>query len=857
MWTDPLYNIIFSINMIITFPHIDLFSFWVGFIFACLLWFLLRLSRPTIDLIFQNISEKKKSIKNRNVSFVEENYLKDLFQHVQGLHLASSLFSLDEILIEPKLLAPPPRISPDEPDFTEDFVSELVPYLPDWPEVAAAYSAPTLSIANALSGNSDIVITGQPGTGKSVALAYLASSLSQHSTKSGLPPNLIPFLVHLADINFSEKNNKDSVDLITDLILSYSSTDNPTQTMQFIKTTFLDGKALLLLDGTDELTPQSLNPTVDFIRSLKQNYPLTKIITTGIPENLNGLVTLNFIPFTLACWEPSNQKKFLNKWGRLWSHNLDLADHEISNNNQIDYDLLNNWIFSISSNLSPFELTLVTWGCYAGDIKSGNILDTIFSHIQRLKPSDAPFEALEMLAIQALISANTTIDPAEAQDWIKSFEPVEILDENLDENINGNLVSQPNDQKKEKRNITSVQSKSLISKLADTGLLTIHKNKKLRFSHQIFGGFLAGNVLGNTNMDKVLDLPDWSGKYLAMNFFAALNDGTHLANKLITSSVYPLHRNVLLVSRWLRNTSRNSKWRTPLMEKLVEIIRTPGQPIGLRGQVLAALVRSNDDGVRLLFRQMLESDDPDLLQLCILGSAILMDFKSIERIAQLLDHKSPNVVRAACLGLVTFGTHTALDHVGYLLLHAEKDFRKAAAEALANNNIEGHAMLREGAAMEDILVRWAVVYGLGRINEAWATDLLSKLRLEDDQWIVRNAANEVLERKLHPVQSIPKRLPPASECPWLIAFAAKKGLGISPNTPATEVLLMALTEGTELEQLASLDYLRISSSPKIFPIFYKYLQSSNSIMREAIFRTIWEMASRGVVIPNPQIFEAS
>jgi hypothetical protein len=857
MWTDPLYNLIISSNMRINFPHFDLFSFWVGFIFACLIWFLLKISHPTFDLILQRIKEKNTAIKNRTVRFVEENYLKDLFQHVQGLHLASSLFSLDEVLIEPKLLAPPPRISPDETDYAEDFVSELVPYLPDWPEIAAAYSAPTLSIANALSGNSDIVITGQPGTGKSVALAYLASSLAQHSIESGLPANLIPFLVHLADINLSGKNNKDSVELITDVILGYSSSDNHVQTIQFIKKTFIDGNALLLLDGTDELTPQSLNPTIEFIRSLKQNYPLTKIITTGIPENLNGLVTLNFIPFTLACWEPSNQKKFLIKWEKLWSQQFYFSEQEILNKKQIDHSLLNNWIYSICSNLSPFELTLLTWGCYAGDIKSGKILDTLFSHIQRLKPSDVPLEALEMLALHALISANTTFDPTEAQDWIKEFELDETFKENLDENLNHNSTINSNNPKKEKQNISPVPSRSLISKLADSGLLTVHKNNKLRFSHQIFGGLLAGNVLGTTNMDKVLHIPNWSGKYLAMNYFAAFHDGTNFANKLIVSSGYPLHRNVLLVSRWLRNTSLESKWRTPLMEKLVEIIKTPGQPLGLRGQVLAALVRSNDEGVPLLFRQMLESDDPDLLQLCILGSAILKDLKSVEKIALLLDHKSPNVVRAACLGLITIGTHSALDHVGNLLLHADKDFRKAAAEALANDNTEGYAMLIEGAAMDDILVRWAVVYGLGRVNEPWAADLLSKLRLEDDQWIVRNAANEMLEKKLHPVLSIPKRLPPASECPWLIAFAAKKGLGISPNTPATEVLLMALTEGTELEQLASLDYLRISSSPKIFPIFNNYLNSPNSIMREAIFRTIWEMASRGVVIPDPWVFEAS
>ena len=97
----------------------------------------------------------------------------------QGLHLAAPLFSLDEIIEPPQLLAPPPRVEPGLSLFADDIVETTVPYLPAWPELAAIYKAPTISFSEALSGNSDIVLVGQTGMGKTVALASLASRLAR------------------------------------------------------------------------------------------------------------------------------------------------------------------------------------------------------------------------------------------------------------------------------------------------------------------------------------------------------------------------------------------------------------------------------------------------------------------------------------------------------------------------------------------------------------------------------------------------------------------------------------------------------------------------------------------------------
>ncbi len=87
------------------------------------------------------------------------------------MHLAASLFSLDEILQEPRLIAPPPRVEPGVVGIQEDIISLTLPYMPAWPELAAIYRAPTIGVTEAVAGGSNIVIVGAAGIGKTVALA--------------------------------------------------------------------------------------------------------------------------------------------------------------------------------------------------------------------------------------------------------------------------------------------------------------------------------------------------------------------------------------------------------------------------------------------------------------------------------------------------------------------------------------------------------------------------------------------------------------------------------------------------------------------------------------------------------------
>jgi hypothetical protein len=358
--------------------------------------------------------------------------------------------------------------------------------------------------------------------------------------------------------------------------------------------------------------------------------------------------------------------------------------------------------------------------------------------------------------------------------------------------------------------------------------------------------------LTNYNTEQTLvNQPDWSGKYLAMHYFAARGDASKLVQTLLEVSSMPIHLPLFAAARWLRDAPKETPWRGKLFSALAAILQTDGIPLGLRGQAMAAFVVSNDPGAATLFRQLGLTLSFELVQLAVLGTGALRDTKAVKFVEQTMDASSLSVRRAACMALVAIGTNEALETVAHTLLNGDEDIRRAAGEALANDPHEGYAMLRDGISLNDILLRRAVVYGLGRINETWAIEILKKAQIEDDQWIVRNAATEVLDSKLHISSRAPHKLKPPSESPWLIEYASKHGMGISPGAPATDILLLALKGDDPDTRLAALPYLKFMPNEGVITQLYSAMYRDDPELREAAYYILWEIGASGMKLPHP------
>ncbi len=841
-------------------PPIQPFSFFVGFFAGLILFFLLSRVRPLLNQIRSNWREGRAAARVRGSVTFEDHHRRQVLRLAQGQHLAANLFSLDEILQPVHLLAPPPVIEPGGAIPLEDVVSQTVPYMPAWPEMAAAYNAMTLTLPEALSGGSNLAILGQPGSGKTVALAHLASLAAKRDSSLGQLAEFVPILLHVADLDLPLKNPNDLLTPIVDVLAERTSMLNQPRLPGFIENAFKSQGVLLLLDGLDELPREGVHEAVSFVELLLKNFPATRIVAAASPEYVGGLIELGFAPLTLMPWNAAQQSTFVETWTRLWGEYV--AVEAWTQSDQVDPLLLNEWLGPENLGWTPLEFTLKVWGAYAGDIRGPLPADAIDTHIRRLS-ADVPQEALQILALQTSVTAQPIFDPRKARDWVKSFEPQEAKAPETE--ISEETGPEPEPQNKEKAQkdkkgraraeMPPPATPGLLAKLAASGLLVSHRANRMRFTHPSLVGYLAGRGMAVYGAAALVTQPAWSGRNATLSYAAIYGNAAPQAQSLMKSSKPPLHRELLSVARWLREAPRQAQWRGPVFAALTGLIRDETAPLSLRGQAVTAMVLSGDPAIATLFRQLLQSSaSPHVLQLAALGSGMARDAKAVSLLAALLNNPSPIVRHAGVLALVAVGSREAMDTAGSILLGGDEDLRRASAEALANHPAEGHLMLREGSEVEDILVRRSVVYGLGRVHQDWADTLVATLQTADEQWVVRTAASEVMDSRSRTNPRVPRALPPAHESAWLIEFAAKLGMGISPGQNPTDLLLTALRSDVPEAQTASLQYLRRSPSAGVIHALYQTLYGSDSELRELAFQAVQDIALDGIKIPDPMEF---
>ncbi len=826
----------------------------IGFLLGVAATILAGRVRPLLRQIRENARQQRAEAQIRRTSGLEDNHRRLTLRRAQAMHLAAPLFALDEILQEPKLIAPPAQVQPGRVSLTEDIVSQTLPYMPEWPELAAIYRAPTLGLVEAVTGETNVVIVGAAGAGKTVALAHLASLAANSRVQLGAGREAVPFLYHIADLQLPFDPAKDPLTVVINAAADRAPVFDLRRLPEFVRQTFTDGRALLLVDGFDEADPHTQNQVTAWFQALGEAYPRARIVATGEPGQLHGLIGLGFHPLTLMAWDERAISAFIRKWGEAWTRRLPQTPLSV------DPLLLNEWLASDNTGLTPLELTLKTWGAYAGDSLGVRVLDLIYAHIRRLAPPGTPPAALELLAMQVVLNSQPIFDPRNARTWVRQFEPAEAQASGAESASSGEgealpAVEAPKTGNKKSKSGTTVPTYGLLSKLVESGLLMAHPNEKMRFLHPLFNGYLAGQAVSAANAEnELLAQPDWNGKTVALHYFAARGDAAKAVDALLKQSDLPFHRETFQAARWLKDAPKEAKWRAKVFASLLTILQAEGQPATLRAQALAAFVASRDPGAAPLFRQLLTSRSFEVIPLAALGSGALRDRKAVPILEEVLQAPFDAVRRAACLALVAIGMDKAIEAVARALLQGDEELRRAAAQALANDPAEGHEILREAAALADIMVRRAAVHGLARVEEPWAFETLQRMQTDDDQWAVRNLANQYVEEISTRDPRVPRKLTPPSETPWLVEFAGKQGVGIPRGAPATDVLLKALRFGNTEERLAAIPYLKNTPNEGVIGAFYNGIYGDDPEVREACFLALQELAANGVPIPHPNQF---
>lgn len=867
--------------------NFDRLSFWLGFIAASLVWWLLSRIRPLVPGWIEQIRQTIDTISQRNLASVENYLQQETLQRAQRQHVAAPLFSLDDILIEPRLLIPPSREDPDAPEpISQSIAGQIVPYLPDWPELVAPFGVPTLTLAQAVQSGRNLVIVGQPGSGKTVALAHLASQIARQDPDVGKYVNAVPVFVHALEVSTALEEAQDPMLNMIRAISGNASAIMQPQIPRYLKAVFKDKqrRVVLLLDGLDELSAEQMAAMQSYLAAFLKRHPRLQIIATASSDYIDGLIRINVFPMALAAWSLAQKTALTQKWSQLWDQ---LISPEIRKQNKgvaLDPIMMENWLSGESAYATPLEWTLRLWGAYTGDMSGSHSLGALHTYLARFLPNPVFMPALEALAHHMVNSSCASLSVDEAEKVLSSIaiqkpEILPAVDTTAQTDIvtnaeTGELAPDPVEpvsdeqpaapvkEKKAKtkgrRDVMKSQGEQILTALINGRVLVQLGNHQIRFANPVLLGFLAGmqTTYGEAEhiVEAIREKVDWPVYPIVLRYAAACSENPIWMYSLIEHADAPLFRNLFLAARWMKESPPEAEWRALTMRSLVNLLQDDLLPIGIRARIVAAFLLSQDASTTKLFKQLLNHKSPVVRRAALLGCGALGSPQLINDILGQLADFDPVIRNTACLALSAIPGEAALNAMVQVLLSGDEEIRQAAAEALSQIEPDGHKVLEEAAAEDDLLTRRASVYGLTQVREPWARQMLEKMAVSDGQWVVRNAAAQALETIQQVVSSMPKPLPKPSEAAWLLTFASKLGMGILPGQPATDVLTMVLKSGTVEEQIAALHYLRERSDESITGLIYNLYYSGNEELYEPVLDALWWIAISDGKLPAPAQF---
>ncbi|MDQ7034128.1 MAG: HEAT repeat domain-containing protein [Anaerolineae bacterium] len=409
----------------------------------------------------------------------------------------------------------------------------------------------------------------------------------------------------------------------------------------------------------------------------------------------------------------------------------------------------------------------------------------------------------------------------------------------------------------QQRQISHEQS-TLLKTLVEAGLLVQYRGGRYQFRHAFTTAYLAACFVEDADEFTLLNKqanPDWEH---AICYLAQMRDIDGLvAQQLSHNDMDVLYENILTLTRWLRFAGTDVKWRNNLFRYLGNLMVAANQFTLVRERIAAALLGMRDDGALVIFRKSMGHPNPEIRKLGCLGVGVLQDEAAIDPlVTHALQDDNLDVQTAAALALSAIGTQEALIALTEVFEESEvRQVQRAIAESLAANREEGYLTLFEAVKSKEMMVRRSTVFGLGRVRADWALITLNDIFLEDNEFYVRLAAENVFSDIYAASLKGIHIYPDIEEAPWLhqwIQEQIEAGI-LSYDTPPNTFLDVAFTheEDPFIRALAIATIGQLGLTNKIGGL-YVGLSDRSEIIRDESYRALGEFQQRfGKPFPAP------
>ncbi len=744
-----------------------------------------------------------------------------VLQKAQSEHLLSALCPLDEILIEPSLIGSPYPIPADISIEQLPFTIQLFPYCPDVPQLSARLPYPTISVYSIISRVKRLAIVAPSGSGKSVALASLASRLAKEEISVGKDSQSIPLYFHASNIIIGNSANAPE-----DVLIQAIGNEYPSLSEKFLKSMILSAIqkniAIILLDGLDELSLDNYAQIAVWLLGLCKAFPHLQVVVTLSPVNMAYLPEGGFSLMGLSAWKEENYHEWLSKWSMVWNRSRLQHQELIQNEKLINSEHIERWIAHPSFQ-TPLEWTLQTWGNYSSDLSGETLPELLLAYLNRITAGCFNLDKWATLCHSKLTSGNLSITASELAATFPGAQKLK------GKNTNPQEKNYPDGQS---ASLLPQNSSEYMEQLIVNGFVRQNKKLEYRFSHPLVLAFLASFQINDNALKDPNIFPQWETRSIALGLSAIRKQTQEWFEAIVrnTSSftVIPFS-----ICKLMNLPSNSSDWKNRYFQYLSNLISNNDIPFGLRYRIIPAFWYADETLSLKFFQYLLKSSFEDTRKLALIG---LIPYTNSLPVLQLVQSSmkdtSLTVKQIAIFVLSTSNQQQALEILMDLLIGGNEKDRFAAAEALTNCSTSGMNVLKEAMQVEDLMIRRSAVFGLSHVRKEWSKNLLEETAVQDSEWMVKNAATQALEYQNNPQIYIPRRPIPPSEAAWLIEFASQQGRGIPSGSYPMELLIQASLSPNLHYALQALQYLMIKDEPDIIQLMKGLVRSNESLLRD-------------------------